>query len=88
MGVTRKGSGFTLQVLAPPTSGCGLFTAIPNASMKQTVYLIWVSAHKHFDIKNYMNKRCKVTKNEKEDSSYHSFVIHKCFVFFTKRKNS
>jgi len=26
------GSGFPLQVLAPPASGCGLSSAIPNAN--------------------------------------------------------
>jgi len=31
LGITHKGSGFSLQVLAPPSSGCGLSSAIPNA---------------------------------------------------------
>ncbi len=31
-GVTRKGSGYPLQVLALPSSGCGLFTSILHAT--------------------------------------------------------
>ena len=31
----RGGSGYSLQVLALPSSGCGLFTSIPNAHMQQ-----------------------------------------------------
>jgi hypothetical protein len=33
LGVTQKGSGYSLQVLALPSSGCGLFAAIPHAGI-------------------------------------------------------
>ena len=33
LGVTHKGAGFPLQVLALPASGCGLSTTIPNAGV-------------------------------------------------------
>ncbi|SNA87228.1 hypothetical protein FI146_60099 [Flavobacterium psychrophilum] len=55
-GVTRKGSGYPLQVLALPSSGCGLFTSILHATYqtpKHSFYLMnFTKIFAHFTVKS------------------------------------